>query len=148
MKSFKWLPSWISERNHFVNSESYVTPMPQNKLFSIWHMVMHEMLLKEFQNGCHSRHLGHQKGKMLTILNLHVGMPPAKFRFNTIHGLGSLGPVINILAIFSNANILKSKRIKIYHIKGIGCPLLISINIDNIRYDSELMEFASRLGSC
>ena len=43
--------------------------------------------------------------------------------------LHSLGPVVNILAIFSNANILKNKRIKIYHIKGIGCPLLISINI-------------------
>ena len=42
----------------------------------------------------------------------------------------SLGPVVNILAIFSNANILKNKRIKIYQIKGIGCPLLISINID------------------
>ena len=43
----------------------------------------------------------------------------------------SLGPVVNILAIFSKANILKkNKRIKIYHIKGIGCPLLISINID------------------
>ena len=41
----------------------------------------------------------------------------------------SLGPVVNILAIFSNANILKNKRIDIYHIKGIGCPLLISINI-------------------
>ena len=42
----------------------------------------------------------------------------------------SLGPVVNILEIFSNANILKkNKRIKIYHIKGIGCPLLISINI-------------------
>ena len=42
----------------------------------------------------------------------------------------SLGPVVNILAIFSNANILKNKRIRIYHIKGSGCPLLISINID------------------
>ena len=42
----------------------------------------------------------------------------------------SLGPVVNILAIFSNANILKNKRIKIYHIKDIGCPLLILINID------------------
>ena len=42
----------------------------------------------------------------------------------------SLGPVVNILAIFSNAYILKNKRIKIYHIKGIGCSLLISINID------------------
>ena len=29
-------------------------------------------------------------------------------------------------SIFSNAYILKSKRIKIYHIKGIGCPLLMS----------------------
>ena len=38
----------------------------------------------------------------------------------------SPGPVVNILAIFSNANILKNKRIKIYHIKGIGCLLLIS----------------------
>ena len=38
----------------------------------------------------------------------------------------SLGPVV----IFSNANILKNKRIKIFHIKGIRCPLLISINID------------------
>ena len=42
----------------------------------------------------------------------------------------SLGPVVNILAIFSNANVLKNKRIKRYHVKGIGCPLLISINID------------------
>ena len=31
---------------------------------------------------------------------------------------------------YSNANILKNKRIKRYHIRGIGCPLLISINID------------------
>ena len=36
----------------------------------------------------------------------------------------SLGPVVNILAIFSDANTLKT-----YNIKGIGCPLLISINI-------------------
>ena len=42
----------------------------------------------------------------------------------------SLGPVVNILAIFSNAYILKNKIIKRYHIKGIGCPLVISINID------------------
>ena len=42
----------------------------------------------------------------------------------------SLGPVVNSLAIFSNANIMKNKRIKIYHIKGIGCPIFISINID------------------
>ena len=49
-----------------------------------------------------------------------------------LSGSGSLlGPVVNILAIFSNAYILKkNKRIKIYHIKGIGCSLLISINID------------------
>ena len=41
----------------------------------------------------------------------------------------SLGPVVNILTIFSNANILKkNKRIKIYHNKVIGCSLLISIN--------------------
>ena len=45
-------------------------------------------------------------------------------------GQYSLGPVVNILAIFSNANILKKYRKKIYHIKGISCPLLISINID------------------
>ena len=38
----------------------------------------------------------------------------------------SLGLVVNILTIFSNANILKKK----YNIKGTGCPLLISINID------------------
>ena len=42
----------------------------------------------------------------------------------------SLGPVVNILAIFSNAKVLKNKRMKRYHVKGIGCPLLISINID------------------
>ena len=44
----------------------------------------------------------------------------------------SLGPVVNILAIFSNANIaniLKNKRIKRNHIKGIGYPLLILIDI-------------------
>ena len=37
----------------------------------------------------------------------------------------SMGPVVNILAIFSNANTLKRTNIK-----DIGCPLLISINID------------------
>ena len=42
----------------------------------------------------------------------------------------SLGSVVNILVIFSNANILKKLENKIYQIKGIGCPLLISINID------------------
>ena len=44
--------------------------------------------------------------------------------------LAYLGPVVNILAIFSTANVLKNKRIKRYHIKGIGCLLLISINFD------------------
>ena len=34
----------------------------------------------------------------------------------------SLGPVVNILTIFSNANIIKKKK---YNINGIGCPLLI-----------------------
>ena len=43
---------------------------------------------------------------------------------------GSLGPVIIILAIFSYVYILRIKRIKRYHIKGIGSPLLISVNID------------------
>ena len=51
--------------------------------------------------------------------------------FQLISWVSSLGPVVNILAIFSNANILKKNMsIKIYHIKGIGCLLLISINID------------------
>ena len=49
--------------------------------------------------------------------------------------LTSLGPVDNILAIFSNANILKIKRIKRYHIKDVGCQLLISINI--VIFDQE-----------
>ena len=52
-------------------------------------------------------------------------------KFGTVIKAGrsfvSLGSVVNILAIFSNANILKNKRIKICHINGIGCPLLISI---------------------
>ena len=51
--------------------------------------------------------------------------------------LASLGPVVNILAIFSNANILKNKIIKRYHIKGIGCQLLISINIDFFDQETE-----------
>ena len=41
----------------------------------------------------------------------------------------SLGPVVNILAIFANANIIKNKRIKLNHINDIGRPLLNSINI-------------------
>ena len=46
----------------------------------------------------------------------------------------------NILAIFSNANIAnvlkkKNKRIKRCHIKGIGCPLLILIDI--VIFDQE-----------
>ena len=48
----------------------------------------------------------------------------------------SLGLVVNILAIFSSAYILKkNKRIKRYHIKRIGCLLLMSINI--IIFDQE-----------
>ena len=38
----------------------------------------------------------------------------------------SLGPVVNILTIFSNANILKKKYI------NISCPLLTSINLDQV----------------
>ena len=50
----------------------------------------------------------------------------------------SLGPVVNILTIFSNANILKkNKRTKRCHIKGIGCPLVISINIDIFDQETE-----------
>ena len=48
----------------------------------------------------------------------------------------SLGPVVNIVAIFSKAYailsyayILKLKRIKRYHVKGIGSMLLILINM-------------------
>ena len=38
---------------------------------------------------------------------------------------------VNIVALFSfYANVLKIKRIKRYHVKGIGSSLLISINID------------------
>ena len=48
-----------------------------------------------------------------------------------------MGPVVNILAIFINAYILKkNKRIKRYRIKGIGYPLLISINI--VIFDQEM----------
>ena len=46
----------------------------------------------------------------------------------------SLGPVVNIFAIFSNA---KNKRIKIYHIKGIGYPLLTLINIVIFHQETE-----------
>ena len=49
----------------------------------------------------------------------------------------SLGPVVNILAIFSNAIILKNKRTKRCHIKGICCPLVISINIDIFDQETE-----------
>ena len=48
-----------------------------------------------------------------------------------------LGPVVNIMTIFSNANILKNKRTKRCHIKGIGCPLVISINIDIFDQETE-----------
>ena len=55
----------------------------------------------------------------------------------------SLGPVVNILAIFSNADIAnilkKNKRIKRYHIKGIGCPLLILSFFTNKRKKEEKM---------
>ena len=50
---------------------------------------------------------------------------PAFFQYlhvGTQRRIGSLGPVINILAIFSYANILKK-----YHIKGIGSPLSILV---------------------
>ena len=49
----------------------------------------------------------------------------------------SLGPVVKILAIFSYANFLKNKRTKRCHIKGIGCPLVISINIDIFDQETE-----------
>ena len=40
-----------------------------------------------------------------------------------------MGPVVNILAIFSNAYILTNYENKNIPHRGIGCPLLISINI-------------------
>ena len=49
----------------------------------------------------------------------------------------SLGPVVSISAIFSNANILKFKIIERYHIKCTGCPLLISIDIDSFNQETE-----------
>ena len=51
------------------------------------------------------------------------------------HRTASLGPVVNILAIISNANVLKNMKIKRYCIKGIGCPLLISTYI--VIFDQE-----------
>ena len=47
----------------------------------------------------------------------------------------SLGPVVNILAIFFYANILKIMRIKRHSIKGVGSPLLVSVNI--VIFDQE-----------
>ena len=52
-----------------------------------------------------------------------LGLGMIVFCFGSIRALISLDPVVNIVAIFSYAYILKIKRIKRYHIKGIGCPL-------------------------
>ena len=41
------------------------------------------MLFKEFQDGCHGRHLEYRNGMVLAILNLHVAsMPHIKFQLN------------------------------------------------------------------
>ena len=74
--------------------------------------MVHKIILNVYQ-------IHHKRLSELKRLSAYIS---ERYRDST-----SLGPVVNILAIFSNANILKNKRIKIYHIKGIGCPLLISI---------------------
>ena len=57
------------------------------------------------------------------------------FIFVQLSVIVSLGPVVNILALFSNANILKFKKIKGYQIKGFGFLLLISVKI--VFFDQE-----------
>ena len=47
------------------------------------------MLFEEFQDGCHSGHLGHRNGTILAILNFCVTvMPPIKFLLNQTYVLG------------------------------------------------------------
>ena len=93
---------------HFSSLEISSSSIRRKKTFNTLGAV--HKPLKRHSHDCHER----QKYYEVT--------------YHCIHG--SLGPGVNILAIFSNANILKkNKRMKIYHIKGIGCPLLISINI-------------------
>ena len=47
------------------------------------------MSFKEFQDDCHSGHLGYQNGTNLAILNLYnAPIPPIKFRLNRTYGSG------------------------------------------------------------
>ena len=48
------------------------------------------MWFEEFQDGCHSDHLGYRNRTILGILNLHVApMPPIKFGLNSDLAFGS-----------------------------------------------------------
>ena len=72
--------------------------------------------------------------KALASLRLCADSPKPSLLYNAnlyMYQISSgLGPGVNILAIFTYAYILKNKRIKRYHIKGTGCPLLFILIFD------------------
>ena len=48
-----------------------------------------EMSFEKFQDGCHGRHIGHQKITTLAILNLRVThIAATELRFNPTYGSG------------------------------------------------------------
>ena len=97
-----WRQSWISERNHFSNSEP---PMPPIKFQLNLIMVWEEISFAEFQDGRHGDHLGYQNTTILAILNLCITvMPPIKFQLKRTYGLG--GNVVWRMMGYRNGMIL------------------------------------------
>ena len=90
LKNFKmaaWRPSWISERNHFSNSESLSHSAASHQASAQSNLQFgRRCRLKEFQDG---DHLGYRNGTILAIQNLYVApMPLIKFRLNPTYALG------------------------------------------------------------
>ena len=76
---------WISERNHFSNSESPSLRCLPSSFGSVRLTVREEM---SFEGG---GHLGYRNRTILAILNLCVTvMPPIKFQLNPTYGLGDV----------------------------------------------------------
>ena len=81
-----WWPSWISERNIFINSEPQCSSDVSHQVLAQSDTVCEVMSFEEFQDG---GHLGYQNWKTLANLNLYnASIPPIKLQVNLTYGLG------------------------------------------------------------
>ena len=80
-----WWPSWISNRNDFSYFLSISHP---NASYQVWCQLEKNRKI-DFQDGCHSGHLGFPISTILAISDLQVTpMLPSKFGVNWPFGSG------------------------------------------------------------